>query len=139
MTLLDVSIWLAAAWAPHVHHSIAKAWMGAEARTLGVCRVTQMSFLRLISNPGVVGGDARSRREAWLAFDALRSDSRVTYVEEPPGLESVWRALSARDDQIHKLWTDDYLAAFAQTAHLTLVTLDRSFIKRYPSVRVEVL
>ena len=31
------------------------------------------------------------------------------------------------------------LAAFAQTMNLTLVTLDRSFIKRYPSVRVEVI
>jgi uncharacterized protein len=51
----------------------------------------------------------------------------------------LWRAISAGDDRSHKLWTDDYLAAFAQTADLTLVTLERSFIKRYPSVRVEVI
>ena len=63
----------------------------------------------------------------------------MAVLDEPEGLERLWRALSAGDDQSHKLWTDDYLAAFAQTADLTLVTLDRSFIKRYPSVRVEVI
>jgi uncharacterized protein len=25
-------------------------------------------------------------------------------------LDAVWRAISARDDKSHKLWTDDYLA-----------------------------
>lgn len=62
----------------------------------------------------------------------------MVWLNEPEGLERLWRALSAGDDQSHKLWADDDLAAFAQTADLTFVTLDRSFIKRYPSVRVEV-
>jgi hypothetical protein len=39
----------------------------------------------------------------------------------------------------HKLWTDDYLAAFAQAGDTTLVTLDRKLPTRYPSVRVELL
>ena len=104
-----------------------------------MCRVTQMALLRLCRNPAVLGVDAVSRRDAWAAIDQLLSDPEVTFLEEPPGLEHVWRALSARDDPSHKLWTDDYLAAFAQTPNLTLVTLERSFIKRYPSVRVEVI
>ncbi len=52
---------------------------------------------------------------------------------------SDWRAISARDDKSHKLWTDDYLAAFAQAGDLTLATLDRKLPGRYPSVRVESL
>ena len=51
----------------------------------------------------------------------------------------VWRAISARDDKSHKLWTDDYLAAFAQASDATLITLDRKVPARYPSVRVELL
>jgi hypothetical protein len=43
------------------------------------------------------------------------------------------------DDKSHKLWTDDYLAAFAQATDLTLATLDRKLPGRYPSVRVESL
>lgn len=48
-------------------------------------------------------------------------------------------ALSARDDKSHKLWTDDYLAAFAQTSGVTLTTLDHNMATRYPSVHVESL
>jgi hypothetical protein len=48
-------------------------------------------------------------------------------------------AISARDDQRHKLWTDDYLAAFAQASGATLTTLDRKMPARYPSVQVELL
>ena len=50
-----------------------------------------------------------------------------------------WRTISARDDRSHKLWTDDYLAAFAQVTDATLVTLDRKMSTRYPSVRVQLL
>jgi hypothetical protein len=46
---------------------------------------------------------------------------------------------AARDDKSHKLWTDDYLAAFAQASAATLTTLDRKMPARYPSVRVELL
>jgi hypothetical protein len=34
------------------------------------------------------------------------------------------------------LWTDDYLAAFAQAANAGLVALDSVFRTRYPAVRV---
>jgi toxin-antitoxin system PIN domain toxin len=139
MNLLDVNVWVAAAWSGHAHHSRVAPWFHHSPHPHRMCRVTQMALLRHLSNPAVLGVDAVSRRNAWGAIDQLLSDPEVTFLDEPPALESVWRALSARDDQSHKLWTDDYLAAFAQTAHLTLVTLDRSLIKRYPSVRVEVI
>lgn len=47
--------------------------------------------------------------------------------------------MSKRDDHSHKLWTDDYLAAFAQAAHADLVTFDRGMHGRYPSVKVVTL
>lgn len=138
MNLLDVNVWLASSWRNHESHDRVTGWLtGAE--QLGLCRVTQMSFLRLSTLPAVAGTDALTRRDAWRALDELRAQPAVVWIEEPDGLERVWRAISASDDQSHKLWTDDYLAAFAQTAHLTLVTLDRSFVKRYPSVQVEVI
>jgi hypothetical protein len=37
------------------------------------------------------------------------------------------------------LWTDDYLAAFAQVSDAVLTTLDRKLSARYPSVQVELL
>lgn len=139
MTLLDVGAWLAAAWGRHVHHAAVARWFNRQQEGLVLCRVTQMSLLRLLTNPAVMGQDVISRNRAWMTVDRLRADSRVEWADEPLHLEPVWRAFSARDDSSHKLWTDDYLAAFAQAADLTLATLDGGFGRRYPSVRVATL
>src|SRR5262245_11893457 len=98
-----------------------------------------MGLLRLLSNPAIMGDDAVDRSQAWRTYDLLWADERVLWADEPAGLDAVWRAISARRDQCHKLWTDDYLAAFAQASDATLITLDRKLSSRYPSVRVETL
>jgi hypothetical protein len=98
-----------------------------------------MGLLRLLSNPAILGDDAVDRSQAWRTFDQLWADERILWADEPAELVAVWRAISARDDKSHKLWTDDYLAAFAQASDATLVTLDRKIPARYPSVRVEPL
>lgn len=139
MILLDVGVWLAAVWGRHVHHPPVRAWFDHEQRDLLLCRVTQMSLMRLLTNPSVMGADVVTRGRAWEIIDQLRADNRVAWIDEPVHLEQVWRALSARDDNSHKLWTDDYLAALAQAAAVALATLDREFPRRYPSVRVETL
>lgn len=139
MSLLDVNVWLASSWRNHEAHERVTAWVQRGSEGLAMCRVTQMGFLRLSTVPAIAGPDTLTRRAAWRALDELRLQPNVMWLEEPVGLERLWRAISAGDDRSHKLWTDDYLAAFAQTADLTLVTLERSFVKRYPSVRVEVI
>ena len=139
MKLLDVNVWLAAAWGRHVHHPIAKAWMDAEEDDLLFCRVTELAFLRLVSNRTVTGDDALTRRQAWDRLLALQADPRIKFVPEPRGLAPLWIAFSKRDDRSHLLWTDDYLAAFAQAADAQLVTLDTGLRSRYPSVDVTVL
>lgn len=139
MNLLDLNVWLASSWRNHEAHDRVSAWRSATSASLVMCRVTQMGFLRLSTLPAVAGPDALTRRGAWRALDALRAQPNVVWLAEPEGVENAWRAMSAANDQSHKLWTDDYIAAFAQTADLTLVTLDRSLVKRYPSVRVEAI
>jgi uncharacterized protein len=139
MILLDVGVWLAAIWGRHAHHPVTADWFGRQTGDLVFCRVTQMSLLRLLSNPAIMGDDAVDRSQAWRTFDQLWADERVLWADEPDELDAVWRAISARDDKSHKLWTDDYLAAFAQASGATLATLDTKFPARYPSVRVESL
>jgi uncharacterized protein len=137
--LADVGVWLAAVWGRHVHNPVAADWFGREAQGIAFCRVTQMGLLRLLSNPAIMGEDAIERSQAWRTYDQLWADERVVWADEPGELDAVWRAISARDDKSHKLWTDDYLAAFAQASDAALVTLDRAVPARYPSVRVELL
>jgi uncharacterized protein len=137
--LVDIGVWLAAVWGRHVHHPVAADWFGREADDIVFCRITQMGLLRLLSNPAIMGDDAINRSQAWRTYDHLWADERVLWADEPAELDAVWRTISARDDRNHKLWTDDYLAAFAQASDAMLVTLDRKMPARYPSVRVELL
>lgn len=137
--LLDVGVWLAAVWGGHMHHSRVAEWLQDQPGGLVLCRITQMGLLRLLSNPAVLGDDVVDRPDAWRVVDRLRADERIRWAGEPAQLEQAWRALSARDDNSHKLWTDDYLAAFAQAAALTLVTLDTGFERRYRAITVTTL
>ena len=139
MNLLDVNVWLAAAWARHVHHAVAKSWIDAEEDDMAFCRVTELAFLRLTTSPAVTRNDGVTRRQAWNLLLVLQADPRVRFVEEPRGLAPLWIAFSKRDDRSLLLWTDDYLAAFAQAAGCRLVTLDTAVRARYPSVDVVVL
>ena len=139
MKLLDVNVWLAAAWARHVHHAAAKRYVDAQDLDMLFCRVTELAFLRLVTNRAVTGDDALTRRQAWDLLLALQGDPRIKFVAEPRGLAPLWLAFSKRDDRSHLLWTDDYLAAFAQAMGAELVTFDAGLRTRYPSVDVTVL
>jgi len=139
MKLLDLNVWLAACWARHVSHPVARRWIDGCDDELAFCRITEMGLLRLLTNPVVTGRDARTRRQAWDLVEALHADPRVRFLAEPPGLTPLWIALSKREDRSHLLWTDDYLAAFAQASGAELVTLDRGLPARYPSARTRLL
>ena len=113
--------------------------MEDEQEDLAFCRVSQMAFLRLLTNPAIIREDALTRRRAWEVFDALIADPRIRMLAEPQGLEPLWVAFSKRDDRNHLLWTDDYLAAFAQASDAELVTFDKAIGKRYRSIRITCL
>ncbi|MPZ16542.1 MAG: PIN domain-containing protein [Luteitalea sp.] len=137
--MLDSNVWLATIWARHVHHAVTKAWFDRQDSELALCRVTQMALLRHTTNSAVTGTDALTRRQAWDFVEVLMADPRVSFRDEPDRLVPLWVAFSKKDDRSHKLWTDDYLAAFALAADADLVTLDEGFQDRYPSVRVTLL
>jgi toxin-antitoxin system PIN domain toxin len=139
MLLPDVNVWLALTFDSHIHHPAAKLWFDALAGELSLfCRTTQQGFLRLATNQAVFGADALKLGEAWQKYDLLQSDSCVSYIDEPPGVEPLWRAYTERQSFSPKVWNDAYLAAFAQAANLELVTFDRGFAQ-YPQLRSKIL
>lgn len=132
----DVNVWLALAYEGHQHHLSASAWFDALNReTAYFCRFTQLGFLRLLTYPSVMREDVRSQAEAWRAYDLLLRDERVSFqLEEDPGqLESTLRKLTTNSRSSSRQWPDAYLAAFALTAELTLVTFDRGLNQLAPS------
>lgn len=82
--------------------------------------------------------EALTMFDAWRAYDTLFDDPRTAYAKEPDGIESLWRSHTELQSFSPKVWNDAYLAAFAETADLDLVTFDRGFAQ-YRSVRCTIL
>jgi toxin-antitoxin system PIN domain toxin len=127
--LCDSNVFLALSVEQHAHHSLAATWFGAltAADTASFCRATRISFLRLLTQKIAVDFVPLTNREAWGALDQLMADEATGFEAEPHGLDLVWRQLADGDAASPKLWMDAYLAAFAITGGLRMVTLDKDF------------
>lgn len=129
----DVNVWLALTYEGHVHHSSARQWferIDDESR-LCFCRFTQISFLRLLTTEAVMGDDAvLNQSEAWRMYDRWVDDGGAVFLEEPPTIESSFRSLSSKSHPAPKDWADSYLAAFAATSGIKLVTFDKALATR---------
>jgi hypothetical protein len=127
--LCDVNALLAICYEQHVHHQPALAWLNAidEPAEAVVCRITQLSVLRLLTTPSVMFNKPLDMRGAWRTYDQLMADERFTFQTEPVSLESKLRQLVPGKLTSPKIWQDAYLAAFAISEKLTFVTFDIGF------------
>jgi toxin-antitoxin system PIN domain toxin len=123
----DINVWIALSYEGHEHHRAAAEWFASvDGDVAYFCRLTQLGFLRLLTHPSVMRRDVRSQAEAWQTYDLLQTDQRVSFQEEADAaqVESVLRRLTTTGRASSKQWPDAYLAAFARTVGLTLVTFD---------------
>ena len=116
--LPDVNVWIAAASDRHEHHAAARQWFDPVSGPVCFCRVTQMAFLRLLTNSNVMGEDILSPPDAIAVYHRLLSDDRVHFESEPPHLENARVSLMSMQSASGGVWTDAYLAAFAMQANL---------------------
>ena len=131
MTLLvfpDVNVWLALSSRDHQHFTTAWNWYkGLPDQTVLVfCRLTQLSFLRLLTTQSVMGQGTLTQAHAWKAYDQWRVAGGVEFTYEPVGLEAVLRSFTVAERASPKEWADAYLAAFSLVSDLPLVTFDRA-------------
>jgi len=130
--LLDVNVWLAAAFPAHPAHAnsqkvLLEATPGSPAL---FCHATQQSFLRLVSTPAIFKAyrsDPITNRDALSALAAFAALPQVDLIEEPPELEALWWRLAGLEEAAPKRWMDAYLAAFAIRGSLRMISLDRDF------------
>ena len=133
MILCDSNVWLALALSKHSHHEVVREWLDMieEPASVLFCRVTQQTFLRLLTSAsvlGLYGNPPLTNRQAWSAYEALLVDDRIAFrADEPPGVDSLWKELAARGTASPKLWMDAYLAAFALAGRYRMVTTDAAF------------
>jgi len=130
--LYDANIWVALTFAAHPHHAQAVAHFATRTPESPAyfCRATQQSFLRLASSPAILeayGATGLTNADALRVLIAWTALPQVRYVEEPAGLELRWHELAGVKTASPKIWMDAYLAAFAITQNIELVTLDQGF------------
>lgn len=131
--LLDANVWLALAHEGHPHHGRARRYWESEGASTAMCRVTQMAFLRLLTNKTIMRDDVLAPAGARRKCHEFLALPEVQWLGEPVGLEELWWSFSELGRTSQNLWTDAYLAAFAKCAALRLVTFDRDFT-RFPSL-----
>lgn len=117
----------------HAHHAAGVAWLESveEPGAVRFCRATQQGFLRLATNTSMQtqhGNPPLSNAQAWDAYRQFTDDDRVgPLASEPAGIEAIWKRFSSRNTASPKLGMDSYLAAFAISAGMTFVTIDKAF------------
>jgi toxin-antitoxin system PIN domain toxin len=112
--LLDVNLLLAAIWTNHSRHLTAFAWL--EGRSIVVCPLCELGFLRISTNKKAINVPMKKARELLEKFLNERNASRIA--DDLPALESHPRA----SEQV----TDLYLAELAARHDMKLATLDES-------------
>jgi toxin-antitoxin system PIN domain toxin len=121
-------VWFALVHEIHPHHEAALAWgESLDSDTAAYfCRFTQLGVLRLLTNRSAMGEDVLTQAEAWEAFDALLVNPGNQMMDEPRGIDVLFRQHTQRNEISTKQWADGYLAAFAIAAGIRLVTFDRA-------------
>ncbi len=86
----DVNVWIALSYDGHVHHKAAQEWFATldDHDILCFCRITQISFLRLLTTAAILGPDVLTQTSAWDTYDTWMETRRVLFLEEP----QVWKA-----------------------------------------------
>lgn len=138
--LCDVNVLLALVTDRHAQHAVAARWLNALPRAAAVvCRVAQTGLLRLLNNPAVMQEEALDTSACWALWHRLLEDERIRFVPaEPSGLDAAFERFTTGHAFTPRLWTDAYLAAYAQAGGLTLVTFDRG-LRTFPGLRCEIL
>jgi toxin-antitoxin system PIN domain toxin len=138
-SLVDVNLWFALLVRQHQHHGLARKWFDSLAPAeAGLCRMVQLALIRLLANRAILGDHAISAAKAWTLLEELAMDERVEFLPEPEDLAAVFPSLLNYSVPTGKLVADSYLAAFAISGALRLITLDRGF-RQYGGLDTEIL
>lgn len=125
--LLDVNVWLALVIEEHPHHPAAVAyWSSHQGAPKYFCRLSAMSFVRLLTNPKLMASAPLELSGAWALYERFAELPGVGLLGEPDGVDAALASL-IEPGLPSRLFTDAYFAALALTSGFRLVTFDRDF------------
>jgi toxin-antitoxin system PIN domain toxin len=114
MHLLDVNLLLAAIWANHPQHARAFAWLSG--KSVMLCPLSELGFLRISTNKKVINAPMEKARELLKQFATDRKAVRIA--NDLAALDSH----PAKSEEV----TDHYLADLAALHGARLATFDQS-------------
>jgi toxin-antitoxin system PIN domain toxin len=112
--LLDVNVLLAAIWANHPQHAKAFAWLSGKSVIL--CPLSELGFLRISTNKKVINAPMAKARELLNQFATDRKAARIA---------ADLQALDSHPGKSEQV-TDHYLADLAASHGIRLATLDQN-------------
>ena len=122
--LLDLNILTALLWPTHEHHDAAHRWFGErENGRWATCSLTQLGFVRLVSNPAF-SRDALSPADALALLADNLTHSGHDFWADVVYVPTAVKEMEARVQGYRQL-TDAYLVALAYRHKGVLATFDR--------------
>lgn len=116
--LLDVNALLASIITDHPMHSRADDWI--RGKSLAVCPISELGFIRISTQPKAYG---LSMRDARRLLENFVRENRVQFL--PADLPAL-KSNPLRSDEV----TDHYLADLAAASNCRLATLDARLVHR---------
>jgi len=137
--LIDANLVLALVVRGHAHHELARSWYrGLEDGQFGLCRLVQLTVIRLLATKRVMGDSVMPVSAGWRLLRELAEDSRVVFVGEDGETERLLPTMWRYAPPTPQFVNDGYLAAMALSTGRRLVTFDQGF-REFPGLGVTVL
>jgi toxin-antitoxin system PIN domain toxin len=133
--LPDVNVWLALASPGHAHHPAALSyWQQPTLPKLWFNRITMLGLVRLLSQKAVMGTAVLSTARAAEVYEYFAGLAEVGFMPEPSACGAGLQQVLAAGGVTPAMVTDVYLACFAKSGGLRLVTFDKDFERIAPSL-----
>jgi toxin-antitoxin system PIN domain toxin len=139
--LLDGNLLIALLWPTHQHHGAAHEWFAARPkRRWATCPLTELAFIRIVSNPAFSPDAVRPADAAALLASNVRHPRHEFWPDDlpvPPTVLAGGQSLRG-----HRQVMDAYLLALAVKRHGVLATFDGGVRTAAPTLHaasVEVL
>jgi uncharacterized protein len=122
--LLDVNVLIALAWPQHVHHALCHKWFAKEGRRAwATCAITQLAFVRVSSNRGIIS-DAVSPREACKVLERIAKLPGHRFWADTPQINTLDELKNVALVGYRQV-PDAYLLGLARMHQGRMATLDR--------------
>ncbi|MDA1275180.1 MAG: hypothetical protein O2960_14205 [Verrucomicrobia bacterium] len=127
-TIADINVLLPILFGDHSLHSVAWNWWARQTdRSVGLCVLTKLGTLRMLTNAKVMGGHPVEPALALAAWDTLEADPRCLWIDPDSGLDAFFRQYVKQRKPSPNLWADAWLASLAVSRGLGLTSFDDDF------------